>query len=162
LISLGKKHEPDEVMIYHLIHSPKHRGQVGQFTIEEFWLPECRIRINNTTNGMCLYGKARTIPKGDVLDNAFTVSSSLPTSWNYTLTTLITPPLLSAINYHMRQAHKGRGRHPCNPSFHESHVIHETRPVRNQANRFNNWKKSQLLWFLMPNNPWVGRHWIRV
>lgn len=62
-------------MIYHLIHSPLHRGQVGQFTIEEFWQPECRIRINNTTNGMSM-GKSRTITKADVLDNAFTVSSS--------------------------------------------------------------------------------------
>ena len=64
-------------MIYHLIHSPLHRGQVGQFTIEEFWQPECRIRINNTTNGMLLYGESCTIPKADVLDNAFTVSVNL-------------------------------------------------------------------------------------
>ncbi len=64
-------------MVYHLIHSPANRGQIGQFTIEEFWQPDCRIRINNTTNGMSLYGTNRTIPRADVLDNAFTVSISI-------------------------------------------------------------------------------------
>ena len=64
----------DEVMIYHLIHSPTNRGQIGQFTIEEFWKSDCRIRINNTTNGMSLYGNSQPISRTDVLKNAFTVS----------------------------------------------------------------------------------------
>src|SRR5271154_6838854 len=66
---LTAKPMPDEIMVYHLIHSSKSRGQVGQFTLEEFWHPDCRVRINNTTNGSCFYGTSRTIPKADVLHN---------------------------------------------------------------------------------------------
>jgi len=72
---------PDEVMIYHLIHSPNSRGQIGQFTIEEFWTSDSRIRINNTTNGMSLYGNSQPISRDDVLKNAFTAHMSTSLKW---------------------------------------------------------------------------------
>ncbi|CAG7822438.1 unnamed protein product [Allacma fusca] len=72
---------PDEVMVYHLIHSSQNRGQVGQFTLEEFWQPDCKIRINNTTNGSCIFGNSPTIPKSDVLNNAFTAHLSTSMKW---------------------------------------------------------------------------------
>jgi len=72
---------PDEVMVYHLIHSSQHRGQVGQFTLEEFWQPDCKIRINNTTNGSCIFGNSPTIPKSDVLNNALYAHLSTSLKW---------------------------------------------------------------------------------
>lgn len=73
---------PDEVMVYHLIHSSQNRGQIGQFTLEEFWQPDCRIRINNTTNGSCIFGGNNpTIPKADILNNAFTAHLSTQLKW---------------------------------------------------------------------------------
>jgi hypothetical protein len=71
----------DEVMIFHLIHSAQTRGQIGQFTIEEFWKPDCRIRINNTTNGMSMYGNSHNMPRSDVLCNAFTAYKSSTMKW---------------------------------------------------------------------------------
>lgn len=65
---------PDEIMVYHLIHSSKNRGQVGQFTLEEFWNADSRIRINNTNNGASLYTTSPLMSKTDILQNAFIVS----------------------------------------------------------------------------------------
>lgn len=74
LISLSAKPVPDEIMVFHLIHSSSNRGQVGQFTLEEFWQPDCRIRINNT-NISNMYCAGTTVSKADVLQNAYTVIS---------------------------------------------------------------------------------------
>jgi len=75
LFLISAKPVPDEIMVFHLIHSSINRGQVGQFTLEEFWQPDCRIRINNTNNGANLYGNTRLIPTAAILQNAYMVRS---------------------------------------------------------------------------------------
>jgi len=72
---------PDEIMVYHLIHSSKNRGQVGQFTLEEFWHADCRIRINNTNNGASLYTTSPIMSKTDILQNAFIAHASTQLKW---------------------------------------------------------------------------------
>jgi len=72
---------PDEIMVYHLIHSSNNRGQVGQFTLEEFWHADCRIRINNTNNGASLYSTSRLMSKADILQNAFIAHASTQLKW---------------------------------------------------------------------------------
>jgi len=69
------KQTPDEIMVYHLIHASVSRGQVGLFTLEEFWQPHCRVRINNTTNGSSLYSASKVMPKSDIVQNANSVST---------------------------------------------------------------------------------------
>ncbi|OXA57686.1 uncharacterized protein LOC110845469 [Folsomia candida] len=71
---------PDEIMVFHLIHSSSNRGMVGQFTLEEFWAPDCRIRINNS-NISNLYCASRLVSKADVLQNAFTAHASTTLKW---------------------------------------------------------------------------------
>jgi len=83
-VSSPKSNKPpkDEIMVYHLIHSSRDRGQVGRFTLEEFWQPDCRIRINNT-NISNLYGTSRLeVPKADVLQNAFMAHASTTLKWH--------------------------------------------------------------------------------
>jgi len=75
------KSSPDEIMVFHLIHSSRTRGQVGRFGLEEFWLSDCRIRINNTTNGHGLYNSSRLILKKDVLQHALTAFNSSTMKW---------------------------------------------------------------------------------
>jgi len=81
MTSSGKSPK-DEIMVYHLIHSSRDRGQVGRFTLEEFWQPDCRIRINNT-NISNLYGSSRLVgSKADVLQNAFMAHASTTLKWH--------------------------------------------------------------------------------
>jgi len=78
----SNKAPKDEIMVYHLIHSSTSRGQVGRFTLEEFWQPDARIRINNT-NISNLYGTSRlSVPKADVLQNAFMAHASTTLKWH--------------------------------------------------------------------------------
>jgi len=78
----SNKPPKDEIMVYHLIHSSRDRGQVGRFTLEEFWVSDARIRINNT-NISNLYGTSRlVVPKADVLQNAFMAHASTTLKWH--------------------------------------------------------------------------------